>query len=114
GKVDLRALEMWPLTAPREAPAAWTGAAAVLASIWCEVLGLDAVEAGDDFGALGGDSVALVEVLARAEAAGLALSAERALSRPIFGDLCADLDGAAAPRRAEDVTTLLAELPART
>ena len=45
----------------------------------------EGVATEDDFFAFGGDSVALVELVARAEASGLALSAEHVMRSPSFG-----------------------------
>jgi amino acid adenylation domain-containing protein/thioester reductase-like protein len=84
GKVDPESLQGRELSS-RNRPAAGTepltGQAAVLAGIWEQVLGVEAVSMSDDFLGLGGDSLALLEATAASEARGLrippALLAER-------------------------------------
>ncbi|MBX3247508.1 MAG: AMP-binding protein [Myxococcales bacterium] len=95
GKVDHAALTLpptqatWPL-APRERR---------VAELYAAVLGLDAVDADGDFFALGGDSLALLTLLTRAEAAALALSASQVHAAPRVRDLAALLDAGADPER---------------
>jgi acyl-CoA synthetase (AMP-forming)/AMP-acid ligase II/acyl carrier protein len=50
---------------PKTSAAPQTDAERTLARIWCEVLKLESVSAGDDFFALGGDSVLAAQVIAR-------------------------------------------------
>ncbi|MGH3918222.1 MAG: amino acid adenylation domain-containing protein, partial [Pseudonocardiaceae bacterium] len=70
GKLDRRALPAPPTdrdaSADRVAPR--TGTERVLAQIWADVLGLDAVGVEADFFALGGDSILGVRVLSRIRA----------------------------------------------
>jgi aryl carrier-like protein len=54
-----------------EAPS--SAAETILAEIWAEVLGVDQVGVHDDFFALGGDSILSIEILRRAQWAGLSL-----------------------------------------
>ncbi|MDT8913030.1 non-ribosomal peptide synthase/polyketide synthase [Amycolatopsis sp. PS_44_ISF1] len=73
GKVDRQALpapEAEPRTGYREPG---TADERLLAGIWAEVLGVDRVGAGDDFFALGGDSILSIQVVSRARRAGLDL-----------------------------------------
>ncbi|HEV2756650.1 MAG TPA: amino acid adenylation domain-containing protein, partial [Actinomycetota bacterium] len=76
GKLDRAALP-----APEGRPelgvayaAARTPAEEVLAAIWCEVLGLERVGIHDNFFELGGDSILSIQIVARANAAGLGLT----------------------------------------
>ena len=76
GKTDRRALPAPPAqpdstaayVAPRPGPETW------LAAIWAEVLGVERVGAQDNFFGLGGDSILSIQIVARARAAGLALT----------------------------------------
>jgi thioester reductase-like protein len=91
GKVDLAALAVCSL---RAAPAAGlpvdAGAEArVLADLWRRVLGVEAVGPDDDFFALGGDSLAVLEVAAAAEAQGLLLSPSAIVEYPTVAGLVA-------------------------
>jgi amino acid adenylation domain-containing protein len=79
GKVDRSALaeELKHDTAPPNvAPQAESRAERLLAAVWTEVLGIPNVCGEDNFFNLGGDSLRSIEVVARARAAGLALSTE--------------------------------------
>jgi len=60
-----------------------------LAEIWSRVLGVERVGAGDNFFALGGDSILSVRVAAEAAQAGLALSLEELYRRPTLAELAA-------------------------
>ncbi|HEV2754810.1 MAG TPA: amino acid adenylation domain-containing protein, partial [Actinomycetota bacterium] len=76
GKLDRAAL-LAPEGRPEvEAPyaPARTPAEEVLAAIWCEVLGLERVGVHDNFFELGGDSILSIQIVARANAAGLGLT----------------------------------------
>src|SRR5690606_23395669 len=91
GKIDRKALPVpdyaAPASARRPAPAHRDRASArpsdegvrareeLLCGVYAEVLGLPEVGPDDDFIELGGDSILAVQVLIRARAAGLALSA---------------------------------------
>jgi len=78
GKVDRRALAARPETAEESAEtdfaAPTTPAEKALAAIWREVLRREQVGIHDNFFALGGDSILSIQVIARAQRAGLALS----------------------------------------
>ncbi|MEH2536065.1 amino acid adenylation domain-containing protein/non-ribosomal peptide synthase protein (TIGR01720 family) [Bradyrhizobium sp. AZCC 1588] len=80
GKIDRRALpapegrpEVGKFVAPR------TSSEQTLAAIWCDILKLDHVGVEDNFFELGGDSIQSIQVVARANRAGLKLT-----SRQIF------------------------------
>lgn len=77
----------------------WTGAAAVLAGIWREVLGVASVGAGDRFRALGGGSLAALEVVAAATARGLALTGVELVGDASFAEIVRGLGEAGAEWR---------------
>ncbi len=92
GKVDRRALppalEALPGAAPR------TPAEVALADLWAEVLGLDHVSVEEDFFTLGGDSILLLKLCARAREQGLALSPRDLFTYPTIAELAARSGGA--------------------
>ncbi len=77
GKVDRRALPVPDAARPEEAGAYVAARTAVeeqLCAIWQQVLGLERVGIHDNFFSLGGDSILSIQIVARANQAGLALS----------------------------------------
>ncbi len=77
GKVDRRALPEPDAARPEEAGAYVAARTAVeeqLCAIWQQVLGLERVGIHDNFFSLGGDSILSIQIVARANQAGLALS----------------------------------------
>ncbi|MFE9631360.1 non-ribosomal peptide synthase/polyketide synthase [Streptomyces sp. NPDC006463] len=93
GKVDRRALPAPGLparaasyTAPR------TEREITLAEVWKVVLGLEEVGVHDNFFELGGDSILSIQVVARARAAGLAISTRQLFAAPTVAGL-AELAG---------------------
>ncbi len=93
GKPDLEALRALPLAAhvPLGGPPA-TPKERALARLFADALGLDAVGRDDDFFALGGDSLGLVEVIAGAAARRLALGPELIRQHPTIRELATALD----------------------
>jgi amino acid adenylation domain-containing protein len=83
GKVDRRALPA-PDTdradRPYEAPA--SPAETVLADLWAATLGVERVGRDDDFFALGGDSLLVIRVVAKANAAGLGITTRQLFLHP--------------------------------
>jgi aryl carrier-like protein len=82
GKVDRKALaEVAAGTATREAAGEYaaprTPIEEMLAQIWADVLRVDRVGINDNFFALGGDSMRILQVLSRAQERGLKLSAQQ-------------------------------------
>lgn len=99
GKLDRRALPAPELSRAAAAPAAAapsTPAEAALAGLWAEVLGLDSVQVDQDFYALGGDSILLLKLCARAREAGWVLAPYAILEHSTIAELAAHL-GAGAP-----------------
>ncbi len=65
GKIDRHALTLELGTAETNDAEQHTGVEAMVAQLWCEVLGLASVRRGDDFFALGGHSLLAAELVAR-------------------------------------------------
>ena len=96
GKIDRAALpapEPVTLQSFVREPATVTETA--MATIWREVLHLERVGLDDDFFALGGDSIQLFQITARANHSGLRLAAKELLKHPKLEDLAAYLDSRA-------------------
>jgi acyl carrier protein len=114
GKVDRAALPRAPRL--REAPAPTSrpprdGIERRLAEIWAEVLRVERVGAEDDFLELGGDSLAAIQIAARAEAAGLALTAVDVFRARTVARL-AEAAGTAVPPASSPAPAARAELDA--
>src|SRR4051812_7433200 len=69
GKLDRAALPEPPAAEPAGGPAPRRPVEDILAGIWCEILGRERVSPRDDFFALGGHSLALMQVAARVRGA---------------------------------------------
>ena len=63
-----------------------------LARIWAAVLRVDRIGLDDDFFALGGDSIQLFQITARANSSGFRLAAKDVLRHPNVGALARRLD----------------------
>ncbi|MEV0251354.1 amino acid adenylation domain-containing protein [Nocardia sp. NPDC050712] len=90
GKVDRRALpapDFGTRAVVRRAPS--TPREEVLAALFAEVLGVDAVGVDDNFFGLGGDSIISIQLVSRARAAGLAFSARDVFERKTVAALAA-------------------------
>jgi amino acid adenylation domain-containing protein/non-ribosomal peptide synthase protein (TIGR01720 family) len=89
GKIDRRALPAPVHTGgdAHEEPA--TAAEQILAAVWGEVLGLDRVSATANFFDLGGDSLMVIRMVARATKAGLGLTSKRVFAHPVLRALAA-------------------------
>ncbi len=78
GKVDFKALpsskSAIPETASPESKIL-SGSEQMMVSIWEEVLGIDGLGINDDIFALGGDSIRILQIVARARKAGITLNA---------------------------------------
>ena len=111
GKVDRDALPEPGASDASIAPR--TDTERLLAGIWTEVLGADAVGVTDSFVALGGDSVLAMKVVSLARAQGFTLSAKDLFEQPTIEELAVVADRPAAPavlRRGGDAVPV--ELPA--
>ncbi|MFE7296373.1 amino acid adenylation domain-containing protein [Streptomyces sp. NPDC057579] len=113
GKVDRRALPAPDLGraghGPRVAPR--TPAERTLARIWSEVLGVTDIGVEDNFFDLGGDSILSLQVVARARAAGLRVTAKQTFLRQTIADLAAEAGTAAATPDAPDHGPVTGEVP---
>ncbi|WP_067889963.1 non-ribosomal peptide synthetase [Actinomadura chibensis] len=94
GKLDRRALPEPPAKASAFAghAAPRAGTEAELAAIWRDVLGLDEVDARDNFFAVGGDSIHFVVVLGKARERGLSFTFQELFQHPTVESLAAHLD----------------------
>ncbi|HEX7314157.1 MAG TPA: amino acid adenylation domain-containing protein [Pyrinomonadaceae bacterium] len=103
GKVDrasLPAPERAP-SRPRETHAApRTAVEETLTAIWQQVLGLERVGIHDNFFELGGDSILSIQIVARANQAGLQLSPKLIFRHQTIGELAQFADQADAPTAA--------------
>ena len=101
GKLDLAALQEIPALAAA-APAAIPRepVEAALARLWEKVLGTGRVESGDDFFALGGDSLSVLALLGEIERAfGRRVPVARLLAAPTLAALAAEIRGPALGER---------------
>ena len=81
GKLDTRALPAPEYTDGDRYRAPASAVEEILAGIYAQVLGLERVGVDDSFFELGGDSILSMQVVARARAAGSAVSAARCFRR---------------------------------
>lgn len=58
-----------------------------LASVWCDVLGLDEVGTHDNFFALGGDSILTIQIIARAAKTGLQITPQQLFQHQTIAEL---------------------------
>jgi amino acid adenylation domain-containing protein len=95
GKVDHRALPAPDHGTAGRAPE--TPEEELLCAVMAEVLGRPRVGADDDFFALGGDSIISIQLVSRARAAGLSISAQDVFTHKTVSALAAVATAAAAP-----------------
>ena len=88
GKVDRQALPA-PSRPATEAIAPTTEAEQILVAIWQELLGVEAVGIHDNFFELGGDSILSIQVIARANQAGLQLTPRQLFEHQTIAALAA-------------------------
>jgi amino acid adenylation domain-containing protein/non-ribosomal peptide synthase protein (TIGR01720 family) len=90
GKIDRRSLpapERTGAESEHSFVAATTAEEQALAVIWCEVLNLPRVGIHDNFFHLGGDSILSIQVIARANDAGLRLTPKQLFQHPTISEL---------------------------
>ncbi|HZO85822.1 MAG TPA: amino acid adenylation domain-containing protein, partial [Verrucomicrobiae bacterium] len=96
GKVDRRALpspDELSTQTPTETEAPLNEIESALADIWREVIGLDAVQRGDNFFDLGGHSVLVTQMLTRVRRAfGVELTLRNVFETPSLGELAQLID----------------------
>jgi hypothetical protein len=108
GKVDRHAL---PVPGPAHAALAEgfvaprTPAEALLAGIWAQVLGLEQVGIYDNFFGLGGDSIMSMQIIAKANLAGLRFTPRQILQHQTLAELAAVADMAPAMHTPQGSTT---------
>ncbi|MGY1709466.1 alpha/beta fold hydrolase [Geodermatophilus sp. SYSU D00758] len=106
GKVDVRALPD-PPPRPEPVPPA-TEAERLVERVWAPVLRLEAVGRDESFTALGGDSLAVEEMLARLQAGlGVTLAAGDLAEHPTLADFARRVEAARAGQRADRVPNLV-------
>ncbi len=98
GKLDRKALPAPPdptdqIADPASAPR--TELEAQLAQIWADVLKVPQVGVHDNYFALGGDSIQVLQLVSRAREAGLGLSPRAVFERPTVAELARGLESAA-------------------
>jgi amino acid adenylation domain-containing protein/non-ribosomal peptide synthase protein (TIGR01720 family) len=108
GKVDRHALPAPDLSRDdtTEYVAPRTAVEEILAAIWREVLRVSTVGVHDNFFALGGDSIIMLQVVALARQQGLSISPASVFTAPTIAELAAEAvhaEAAAAERPADDV-----------
>lgn len=105
GKIDLRLLLVPDAVATglgREFVAPRNPREQKLAAICAEVLGLETISVFDSLFELGGDSIRLFQIVARASAAGLALTPSHVLTGRTVSGICDELERAVqSPHRAD-------------
>jgi amino acid adenylation domain-containing protein len=97
GKVDRRALAALDEGEERGAAreifvAPETPTEEALAAVWAEVLRVERVSVEDNFFALGGDSMRILQVISRAQERGLSLSAQQVYQHQTVRELARDLE----------------------
>ncbi len=81
----------------------------ILADIWSQVLGIRRIGVNDNFFELGGDSILSIQVVARANQAGLHLTPKQLFQSPTIAALAAAA-GTAAPLAAHEQTPVVGEV----
>jgi amino acid adenylation domain-containing protein/non-ribosomal peptide synthase protein (TIGR01720 family) len=93
GKVDRRALPEIVREARADGEPASRAPESIaeraLATVWRQVLGVEAIGVDDNFFALGGDSILSIQVISRARQAGLQLTPKQLFEHPTIRDLAA-------------------------
>jgi amino acid adenylation domain-containing protein/non-ribosomal peptide synthase protein (TIGR01720 family) len=87
GKVDRRALPAPDMARQEGQIAPRTPVEELLAQIWAQVLGVEVVGIHDNFFELGGDSILSIQIVARANQAGVSLSAKQLFQHQTIASL---------------------------
>ncbi|HEX8185311.1 MAG TPA: amino acid adenylation domain-containing protein, partial [Blastocatellia bacterium] len=90
GKLDLQALpapDRAHFGSEEEIVEPRTEVERLLSSIWCDVLGLEKVGINENFFKIGGDSIIAIQIIARANKAGLNLRAEQIFRHQTIGEM---------------------------
>ncbi|HZF07303.1 MAG TPA: amino acid adenylation domain-containing protein [Thermoanaerobaculia bacterium] len=74
-----------------------------MAEIWAEVLGVDQVGMDDNFFTLGGDSILGIQIVSRANRAGISITPDQIFTHPTIAELVRLVPGAERPRRSAAV-----------
>jgi amino acid adenylation domain-containing protein/non-ribosomal peptide synthase protein (TIGR01720 family) len=82
-----------------------TAAEKALAQIWAGVLGVDPIGVHDNFFELGGDSILSIQIVARANQAGLRLSPRQVFQHQTIAELAAIAETTAVPAEPQGVAT---------
>ncbi|GGM06075.1 non-ribosomal peptide synthetase [Dactylosporangium sucinum] len=109
GKVDRAALPEPAVERVVERPV--TGLQELLATLFAEVLGLDEVGVDEGFFGLGGDSIVALQLVSRARAAGLELSARQVFEHQTVSGLAAVVGPAATAPALEPPGAGIGEVP---
>ena len=108
GKVDRRSLPA-PDAARPELESSYepprNRAEETLAQVWSEVLGVEQVGVGDNFFELGGDSILSIQVIARANRAGLHLTPKQLFQHQTIAELAAVARAGAAVHAEQGIVT---------
>jgi len=107
GKIDYRALQTLDISAnkaDKEQVAPSTSTESLLATIWAEVLGLEQVGIHDNFFESGGDSILSIQIVARANQAGLQLTPRLLFQHQTIAEL-AQVAGTASIQAEQGIVT---------
>ncbi|RKH39334.1 non-ribosomal peptide synthase/polyketide synthase, partial [Corallococcus sicarius] len=106
GKLDRGALPAPEQAVPEAAfVAPVTPVEQTLAALWAQVLGVVRVGLSDNFFALGGDSILSLQVIARAQRAGLRLTPRQLFQHQTVAELARVVETTAAPRAEQGLVT---------
>jgi amino acid adenylation domain-containing protein/non-ribosomal peptide synthase protein (TIGR01720 family) len=106
GKIDRRALpapDLMPAGGAGQYVAPRTEAERVLCEVWTQVLGREQVGIHDNFFDLGGDSILSIQVVARANRAGLRLTPRQVFEHSTVSKLAAVVGAGGVPAAGEEV-----------
>src|SRR5262249_27483289 len=111
GKVDRRALPAPEATSREANVAPRTPAEQILARAWAEGLHLDRVSLHANFFELGGDSILSIQIVAKANRAGVRLSPRQIFRHQTIASLAAAAEAAAAPEAEAEADVPIGAVP---